>query len=727
MPVPSVEFLLLLGLAALATGVMLAVHAFRDRITLAPTFGVAGVLTLMLWQLVQLGWWVDWGSRHIEAALVAIVPALLLGAVLIYALDGLRVARIYLLVVLSSSLLAWGFSEFRVALSQHVLLPYSFIYSTRTHLGWVLGFSGGGLVAMLAYEIQRKSRWLLPFAPVPALLSGVLSWLAISSYVTYGWRMGNANLAQSTPDFMLFALPTAAIATYVIMRATRRGELTPARPLLDLIALWRSTESNLQAAREDALAAKQIASDLRRLNAALEEAERTHAHQVRTNPLGIVDTDLAGHIKSINPAAAALFEELGAPARLSTPLPEVLAMGGMQESLQLSPAMREATTVLLSKKPDGKARWLEATVLPLFDSNHQTCGFNILFKDVTHREITQIRQSMEKRVKDIHSAGRVFAHDFSNILLGAQTHLDLLAQRTEDVESTALIKNIRTAINRSRDMLVQLNDSPLLSRPELKPCGVGPLLAESMAICQANAQVKNIELSLSEASQDAWIDVDPTQIVRVFTNLINNAIRVLDNDGHIECLAAVDNGGVLVQIMDDGPGMTLEQIGQAFDPGFSTRKEGQGGLGLAISYLIVDAHGGQLRLANRVAGGLCASVWLPRRTIWPPASRTLENAGIMIGVHDPARSANLASLLEGQLGATAAEVAAWPEVEALLEEDAGLWLALVAEPDFLHRREASASTTNLAIVELTAQLRLLENNALSEEQLEELLACLKSW
>lgn len=105
----------------------------------------------------------------------------------------------------------------------------------------------------------------------------------------------------------------------------------------------------------------------------------------------------------------------------------------------------------------------------------------------------------------------------------------------------------------------------------------------------------------------------PTALRRVFTNLVDNAIKY---GGSAEIILAVAGDAISIDLADRGPGIPPEQVEAAFKP-FSrleqsrSRETGGVGLGLTIARDIVRAHGGTLTLANRPEGGLVATVRLP--------------------------------------------------------------------------------------------------------------------
>jgi two-component system NtrC family sensor kinase len=100
----------------------------------------------------------------------------------------------------------------------------------------------------------------------------------------------------------------------------------------------------------------------------------------------------------------------------------------------------------------------------------------------------------------------------------------------------------------------------------------------------------------------------------VFTNILLNAAEAMGGEGEIDVETFVTGGGdkVAVRISDAGPGIPPENLGQVFEPFFTSKETGHGtGLGLAISYGIVENHEGTRRAENTPEGGATFIVELP--------------------------------------------------------------------------------------------------------------------
>jgi signal transduction histidine kinase len=655
----------------------------RSRLTLGLAFGVAATLTFLLWQMLLLGWWVTVGRLNFHGATTGLVPALMLGVALAYAFDGLRTARAYLYVIVAIGLFGWAFAEFRELLARFTPMPYAFSLSWRSHLGILAGLLTGGFGAMLTGELVRRRS---PLLSLPAsFLGGLLVWFVIASFFEYGLAMGLANFVAQGPELLLAAMLPTLLAGFYGLYARRTGRLLPARPFREVLAFWRSVEGNLREMREDVMAASHMISDLKRLNFSLAEAEKARDYQMQLSPVPTLLTNAQGMVQSGNPAAEVLFGGDAAGRGFAQLLAE---RGGATPPLAELARTRVALALELPPRDGYAERFLEVSALPLAPGG-KTVGYTVLLRDQTAKTLAARRAAAETRVREIHRTGKTIAHDFSNLLMALESNLDALQGARPAEEAAA---DMRTAIRRGRDLLAQLGVAEVLEAPRLESVALAPLLEEALRISQAIARAKGIRLTL-DPPPEVPVDVHPAQIQRVFTNLINNALRATPPGGAVRISASADADGVGVAIADTGHGMSPAQLAQAFEPGFSTKGEGQGGLGLSISYLIVDAHGGRLSLERNSSGGITAAVWLPRadeRTAAAQASlqpdiaaafqTTLSaDVGVIVASLLPERAVQLAEAVERAGIETVAEAHSAEEVAALVADDPGAWQALFAD------------------------------------------------
>ena len=105
----------------------------------------------------------------------------------------------------------------------------------------------------------------------------------------------------------------------------------------------------------------------------------------------------------------------------------------------------------------------------------------------------------------------------------------------------------------------------------------------------------------------------PRQIGQVVLNLLVNAVQAVPAQGGVVKVSTREEPGeVVVEVRDNGVGMTKEVQGQLFQPFFTTKPVGEGtGLGLAVAYGIITGHGGRIEVESEPGRGTCFTVRLP--------------------------------------------------------------------------------------------------------------------
>jgi len=105
---------------------------------------------------------------------------------------------------------------------------------------------------------------------------------------------------------------------------------------------------------------------------------------------------------------------------------------------------------------------------------------------------------------------------------------------------------------------------------------------------------------------------DQSQLQQVFLNLVSNAIDAIGKNGLIEVKSSVDGRNINVHITDNGPGIPEDQQKRVFDPFFTTKQTEKGtGLGLWVSYNIIERLGGAIRLRSQPGEGTTFTVQIP--------------------------------------------------------------------------------------------------------------------
>ncbi len=176
------------------------------------------------------------------------------------------------------------------------------------------------------------------------------------------------------------------------------------------------------------------------------------------------------------------------------------------------------------------------------------------------------------------------------------------------------IKKIEYHVERARKVTHRLLGFARRMEPVQETLDINKLLDETAGFLDNEARFRNISILREFAEDLPMVRSDSSQLQQVFLNILENAIDAVGRDGEIRIRTELGDKGreVAVTIADTGPGIPKEMLGKIFDPFFTTKSVGDGtGMGLAISYGIVDKLGGRIAVESEEGKGAAFTVYLP--------------------------------------------------------------------------------------------------------------------
>ena len=216
------------------------------------------------------------------------------------------------------------------------------------------------------------------------------------------------------------------------------------------------------------------------------------------------------------------------------------------------------------------------------------------------------------------------AHDFNNILATIFGNTQLAMADTVDRQETQRnLREILQAARRAKELVQQILAFSGEDGRELEKVDVQSLVSDSAHLL-APSLPRNVTVDTRLSAEGATVVADSAQLHQVVVNVCTNAAYAMREKGGTlrislevaESPAAISDlppgRYVELRIEDEGYGMDAATLARAFDPFFSTKREGDGaGMGLAMVYGIVTDHGGRISIDSRVEEGTTVRVWLP--------------------------------------------------------------------------------------------------------------------
>jgi two-component system NtrC family sensor kinase len=238
------------------------------------------------------------------------------------------------------------------------------------------------------------------------------------------------------------------------------------------------------------------------------------------------------------------------------------------------------------------------------------------------------RQRVESEIKLLQSekqasvgklAGGV-AHEINNPLTGIVTFTHMLLRRNDIPEEVRTdLETIAQETERVRKIVKGLLDFSRQTELDREPTDVNRLVRQAMTLVENQALIKGVNLTFEPGDGLPMVTLDRNQIQSVLLNIIINALDATDPGGSITITTNIGistskpgQKGIEILCTDTGCGIPPENLNRLFDPFFTTKEVGHGtGLGLSVSYGIVERHGGTIWVQSKVGKGSTFKVWLP--------------------------------------------------------------------------------------------------------------------
>ncbi|MBA7658399.1 Adaptive-response sensory-kinase SasA [subsurface metagenome] len=212
------------------------------------------------------------------------------------------------------------------------------------------------------------------------------------------------------------------------------------------------------------------------------------------------------------------------------------------------------------------------------------------------------------------------AHEINNPLTGVLTFTRILL-RSKDIGDKNLshLQKIAESTVRVKNIVKGLLDFSRQTDLDREPTDINRLIRAVISAMENQALIKGVSIQFKSGEGLPILTLDRNQFQSVLVNLIINALDAMEHGGNIMIstgisLSASDAGkkGVEIAVTDTGCGISPEDLDKLFEPFFTTKEVGKGtGLGLAVSYGIVQRHGGTVRVQSEVGRGSTFTIWLP--------------------------------------------------------------------------------------------------------------------
>ena len=261
---------------------------------------------------------------------------------------------------------------------------------------------------------------------------------------------------------------------------------------------------------------------------------------------------------------------------------------------------------------------------PLPEPQSPSEEFFALFR-AFNRMIRELEEHQEQLVQSrkIAAVGTLtsgIAHELNNPINNIVLTAESLKEDFRDLppeEAMGLIQDILIQSERASEIVKGLLDFSRAEHPEFGALSIAAVIQDTLKLVRNQLTLSGINVEQHIPANLPPIRGEKKNLQQVFLNLFINAIQAMLDGGTLRISArpSPDGQWMVVDVMDTGVGIDPEHLSQIFDPFYTTKQVGRGtGLGLSVTYGIIEKHGGHIEVKSRKGAGATFTVTLPLKT-----------------------------------------------------------------------------------------------------------------
>lgn len=334
-------------------------------------------------------------------------------------------------------------------------------------------------------------------------------------------------------------------------------------------------------------------------------------HHLMVNNLdtGILLADRTGEIVDFNHIAQSM-------------IPDDIAVG--QSSLQiteLGPHIAEAINDGLRQRDievhyhvNGEHTVCLVDVIPIFEHG-MIQGAYAQLRDITERYLLEQQVIVSEKLSAIGKLAAGLAHEIRNPLTVIMGFVQMIRSRRLDPVSARYMSFVHEELERVKSLVSDFVTMSKPSVPIVKPIEINAFLDSVLWVMEGQAALHDIRFvrDYQTANEDILL-ADASQIKQVLINILQNAVEASEPNEVVTIKTKKSNNHFIITISDNGIGISPENLTKIQNPFFTTKESGTG-LGLSVSYRIINNHNGEITIDSILGAGTDFNIHLPMTSI----------------------------------------------------------------------------------------------------------------
>ncbi|MBK5483469.1 PAS domain S-box protein [Peribacillus sp. TH16] len=281
-----------------------------------------------------------------------------------------------------------------------------------------------------------------------------------------------------------------------------------------------------------------------------------------------------------------------------------------------------------NRAKDGSYYWVDTTIVPFYTVEGKPFQFLALRYDITERKQTEEMLHRQDKLAAVGQLAAGVAHEIRNPLTSMKGYTEYLQLDEKDENRLEYLGIIMDEINRVNEIVEEFLE---LSKPQsliLETKNIVPIIQNVLSLTEFDARKKNVILFFDCYHEEILIRCDENRLKQVLLNFVINGIEAMPDGGEIKVVTELKEEKVHISIIDTGVGMPPDQLRRIGEPFFTTKKSGNG-LGLMISFKIIESHLGRVFVESEVNKGTVFNIVLPMEIVKDFSNDGIEKVGLV--------------------------------------------------------------------------------------------------
>ncbi|PEN47449.1 PAS domain-containing sensor histidine kinase [Bacillus wiedmannii] len=287
---------------------------------------------------------------------------------------------------------------------------------------------------------------------------------------------------------------------------------------------------------------------------------------------------------------------------------EVLPSPVAQQFQEAIHQVKEKGTNVIVEYPltiNGSVDFFEARCLPLLHDK-----IMIIVRDITERKKTEELLNKSDTLAAIGQLAAGVAHEVRNPLTVIKGFIQLFQINKEDQEK--YFDLMLSEIERIEAILQEFLSIAKTDEINTEQKKIYQIYNNVVSLMNTKAIMTNIQVELYADNKDISIECSENQLKQVFINILQNSIEAMPDGGKITIhIKEINDEGVIIHVIDEGIGIPEDRIKRLGEPFYSTKEKGTG-IGLMLSYKIIESHQGNISIMSEVGVGTTVTIYLPK-------------------------------------------------------------------------------------------------------------------